>query len=97
MRTKEESLAPMWSPGVSKGLEPEEHMVAALMSHAIWLLNNKNSSEASEPSGHEGMTALEWAEAWFEDDGDEPWTLKWCCKALSGAAKITPQDLRRER
>ena len=69
-------------------------MAAALMSHAIWLLNNRNSPEASEPSGHEGLTALEWAQAWIEDDSREPWSLRWCCKALSGAATVDPEKVR---
>jgi hypothetical protein len=40
------------------------------------------------------MTALEWAEDWIEDDSTEPWTLRWCCRALSGAAGITPEKVR---
>jgi hypothetical protein len=91
---KADRLRPMWNPEVVKGLLPEESMAAALMSHAIWLLNNRDSQEATEPSGHEGMTALEWAEDWLEDDSTEPWTLRWCCRALSGAASITPEKVR---
>lgn len=94
---KADRLSPMWNPEVQQGLLPEEALAAALMSHAIWLLNHRTSPEAAEPSGHEGLTALEWAEAWVNDDSDEPWAIKWCCRALREAAGITPADIRRER